>query len=65
MKEEKGSIIKMLFIKREKEEVDYIDELKRDLEQNSLKTAVKNIVEKYKLNKKEVYQTALEIKNSK
>ena len=49
----------------EKEEVDYIDELKRDLEQNSLKTAVKNIVEKYKLNKNEVYQTALEIKNSK
>ena len=59
----KGEIVLMIAPSLEKEDIDYIDELKQELKQNSLKTAVKNIVEKYNLNKNEVYQTALGIKN--
>jgi 16S rRNA (cytidine1402-2'-O)-methyltransferase len=59
----KGEIVLMIAPSLEKEDVDYIDELKQELKQNSLKTAVKNIFDKYNLNKNEVYQTALGIKN--
>ena len=44
---------------------DYISELKKELENNKLRTAVDNIVSKYDLNKKEVYQKALELKDAK
>ncbi len=37
--------------------------LREEMAQNSLKTAVKNIVEKYGLNKNEIYEQALRIKN--
>lgn len=41
-----------------------VDVLLRDeLSRNSLKTAVKTIVEKYRLNKNEVYERALKLKN--
>ena len=42
---------------------DYIKELLNELKKNNLKAAVKNIVEKYKLNRNEVYKKALELKN--
>lgn len=45
--------------------VDYTDALKQELKKSSLKTAVKTIVEKFDLNKNEVYQKALELKNDK
>ena len=44
---------------------DYTEELKAELKKYSLKTAVKKITDKYKLNKNEVYQKALEFKNAK
>ena len=37
--------------------------LRKELAENSLKTAVKNLVEQYKLNKNEIYELALKIKN--
>ena len=37
--------------------------LRKELKQNTLKTAVKNIVAEYGLNKNEVYEMALRIKN--
>ena len=46
------------------EPADYSDELRRELELNNLKTAVKNIVEKYNLNRNEVYKKALELKDN-
>ena len=45
------------------ENIDYEAELIEELKKSTLKTAVKNIVEKYNLNKNEVYQKALELKN--
>ena len=39
------------------------DIIRQELQENSLKTAVKNIVNKYKLNKKMVYDLALRIKD--
>ncbi len=59
----KGEIVLMIASTTEKEEINYIEELRQELSQSSLKTAVKYIVEKHKLNKNDVYQTALEIKN--
>ena len=58
----KGEIVLMIAPQTEKEVVDYEEELKSELKKTSLKTAVKNIVEKYDLNKNEVYQKALELK---
>ena len=43
--------------------VDYRKELAAAMRNASLKTAVKDIAGKYGLNKNEVYQTALELKN--
>lgn len=43
--------------------VDYREELAAAMRNASLKTAVKDIAGKYGLNKNEVYQTALELKN--
>ena len=47
------------------EEIDLVSLLKEKLEKTSLKTAVKEIVETYGLNKNEVYEQALRIKNAK
>lgn len=47
------------------EEIDLVSLLKEMLEKTSLKTAVKEIVETYGLNKNEVYEQALRIKNAK
>lgn len=47
------------------EEIDLDSLLKEKLEKTSLKTAVKEIVEIYGLNKNEVYEQALRIKNAK
>ncbi len=43
---------------------DYSRELFEELQKNNLKAAVKNIVEKYKLNRNEVYKKALELKDN-
>ena len=59
----KGEIVLMVAPPTEKEEIDYRDDLKAELQNNSLKSAVKTIVERYNLNKNDVYQTALELKN--
>ena len=45
------------------ETIDFIPELKKEMQTSSLKTAVKTIVEKFGINKNEVYQAALGIKN--
>ena len=58
----KGEIVLMIAPSTEKEVVDYEEELKSELKKTSLKTAVKNIVEKYNLNKNEVYPKALGFK---
>ena len=60
----KGEIVLMIAPSTEEEHsLDYTDELKNELKKSTLKTAVKVIVEKYNLNKNEVYQKALELKN--
>ena len=41
---------------------DYTDELRAELAETNLKTAVKNIVDRYNLNRNEVYKKALELK---
>lgn len=59
----KGEIVLMVAPSTEEENIDYEAELIEELKKSTLKTAVKNIVEKYNLNKNEVYQKALELKN--
>ena len=61
----KGEIVIIVSPPEEKEANpdDYIKELLNELKKNNLKAAVKNIVEKYKLNRNEVYKKALELKN--
>lgn len=59
----KGEIVLMVAPPVETKQIDYEDELKEELKKSTLKTAVKNIVEKYGLNKNEVYQKALGLKN--
>lgn len=61
----KGEIVLMVAPPPEKNETvdDYLQELADEIKKNSLKTAVKNIVAKYNLNKNDVYQKALELKN--
>jgi len=61
----KGEIVIVVSPPEEKEANpdDYIKELLNELKKNNLKAAVKNIVEKYKLNRNEVYKKALELKN--
>lgn len=60
----KGEIVMMVEppLAEENESLDYEGELRRNLTQNNLKTAVKNIVEQYGLNRNDVYKKALEIK---
>jgi 16S rRNA (cytidine1402-2'-O)-methyltransferase len=59
----KGEIVLIVAPSTEESIVDYEAELKEELKKSSLKTAVKIIVEKYNINKNEVYQKALELKN--
>ena len=54
----KGEIVLMIAPPTETKSIDYEAELIEELKKNTLKTAVKNIVEKYDLNKNEVYQVA-------
>lgn len=62
----KGEIVLMIAPSNDMDSrIDYTHELIAELEKNSLKTAVKSIVEKYNLNKNDVYQKALELKNDK
>ena len=49
--------------KKEAPEIDLQELLRFELRQYPLKTAVKNLVERYGLNKNEVYQTALRVKD--
>lgn len=58
----KGEIVLMVSPPTETKQIDYKNELKEELKKSTLKTAVKTIVEKYNLNKNEVYQKALELK---
>lgn len=50
--------------KNNQKSVNYEEDLKVELQSNNLKTAVKNIVERYGLNRNEVYSKALELKNN-
>jgi 16S rRNA (cytidine1402-2'-O)-methyltransferase len=59
----KGEIVLIVAPSTEDVVIDYENELKEELKKSSLKTAVKSIVEKYNLNKNDVYQKALELKN--
>ena len=59
----KGEIVLMVAPPQKAKKVDYEEELKAELQKQSLKSAVKKIIEKYDLNKNEVYQKALEFKN--
>lgn len=64
----KGEMVFMVAPAAEEEnqqEIDLDALLKEKLEKTSLKTAVKEIVETYGLNKNEVYEQALRIKNAK
>lgn len=62
----KGEIVLMAAPSAKQEKViDYTAELAEEMKKNTLKTAVKNIVAKYNLNKNDVYNKALELKNGK
>ncbi len=62
--EPKGEIVFMVAPPEETAtDIDFIPELRRLLAEVSLKSAVKAVVEKYDLNKNDVYETALRIKN--
>ncbi len=63
----KGEMVFMVSpaTEEEKEEIDVEELLKEKLQTISLKTAVKEIVEAYGLNKNDVYEQALRIKNAK
>lgn len=61
----KGEIVLMVAPPQESDAIiDYDEALREELRQNNLKTAVKNIVEHYNLNRNEVYKKALELKNN-
>ena len=65
-KEPRGEMVFMIApsSEQDKDSRESIEELLREeLRRNNLKTAVKNLVERYHFNKNEVYQQALEIKN--
>ncbi len=64
-KEPKGEMVFMVAppLKKNDSEVDVEAELRRLLADMPLKSAVKTVVETFSLNKNEVYQTALRIKN--
>lgn len=64
-KEPKGEMVFMVSPAKEDEnsKLDLESLLRLELKDNSVKMAVKNLVEKYKLNKNEVYELALKIKD--
>jgi len=59
----KGEIVLMVAPNTDnnKSNVDYSDELISEMRKTNLKTAVKNIVERFKLNRNDVYKKALEL----
>ncbi len=60
----KGEIVLLVAPPQEDEtNCDYTAELKQEIAHHNLKTAVKNITEKYHLSRNEVYQKALELKS--
>ncbi len=59
----KGEIALLISPSQNKSETNFRPFLTAELKNNSLKTAVANTVKKYNLNKNEVYQAALELKN--
>ena len=60
----KGEIVLVIAPNNEEsQQIDFIPELKKEMQTSSLKTAVKTIVEKFGANNNDVYQTALGIKN--
>ena len=61
--EPKGEIVLIIAPPENVKTIDYEEELKTELKNKTLKSAVKTIVEKYNLNKNDVYQKALELKN--
>lgn len=63
--EPRGEMVLMVSPPAEKEKPyqNAEDLLRQELAQNSLKTAVRNLVEKYGFNKNEIYELALRIKN--
>ena len=63
--EPKGEMVLMVAppVQNPAAEIDLERVLKEELKQNSVKTAVKNVVELYGLNKNEVYNLALRLKN--
>ncbi len=64
-REPRGEMVLMIAPPQKKEapEIDLPELLRFELRQYPLKTAVKNLVERYGLNKNEVYQTALRVKD--
>lgn len=64
-KEPKGEMVFMIAPPNadEKEDINVEELIKEKLKQTSLKTAVKELVEEYGLNKNEVYELALKLKN--
>lgn len=61
----KGEIV--ILVSPQKDEdinIDFTQELEQELKKNNLKIAVKNIVERYKINRNEVYKKALELKDN-
>ncbi|MBQ8436242.1 MAG: rRNA (cytidine-2'-O-)-methyltransferase, partial [Alphaproteobacteria bacterium] len=64
-KEPKGEMVFMIAPPSEKEfaQLDLDVLIRQKLQQLPLKTAVKELVSEYKLNKNEVYTRALELKN--
>lgn len=61
----KGEIVLMVSPPQDNtNDFDYTAELECEMAHNNLKTAVKNIVEKYHLSRNDVYQKALELKNN-
>ncbi len=61
----KGEIVIVISPKENNEcDINIDEELKKELENSSLKDAVKKITDKYKLKKSDVYEKALEIKNN-
>ena len=58
----KGEIVMIVAPPSEQKNIDYTEELQELLDKQSLKSAVKYIVEKYQASKNEVYEKALELK---
>ncbi len=65
--EPRGEMVFMVAPGETKElaEAEIKEKLRKEMQDNSLKTAVKNLVERYKLNKNEIYEMALKIRDEK